>query len=542
MYTSFFGLNEKPFSITPDPRYLYLSERHADALAHLLYGITESGGFIQLTGEVGTGKTTLVRSLLEQLPENVDIALIINPRLGTADFLETICQELHVSLAKKHSEKDLVDALNRHLLQAYADGKRVVLMVDEAQNLSADVLEQVRLLTNLETSKQKLLQIILVGQPELRKLLSRNDLRQLAQRITSRFHLKPLDRSESAAYLVHRLKIAGAAGEIFLSSATREIFRLSGGVPRLINVIADRALLGAYTRDLTTIDGALVREAAAEVQGRQYRPAWLSWTAGVLMLGATAALAMGVGQFIEQRKVATANIQQASLPPARLPDKQAGSMIDDTPALRPAASLQSFLQEHAAETGTDNAFETLLGLWSGKFQPGETPACQQAAEQGLQCVFQRGSWAQLRQHNRPVILTLLDEKGIEHHLVLRSLDEGMAEMLIGGNAFDVTMEAIARFWFGDYLLVWRPVSNDNRALSLGMVGTDVRWLRENLDRLNGYPTAMHDSDLFDQKLQQSVREFQRRNRLLIDGIAGTQTLITLASTDSRPDAPVLIRR
>ncbi len=541
MYSSFFGLSEKPFSITPDPRYLYLSERHADALAHLLYGITESGGFIQLTGEVGTGKTTLLRSLLEQLPENVDIALIVNPRLGTADFLETICQELHVPLARKPSEKDLVDALNKHLLKAYADGRRVVLMVDEAQNLSADVLEQVRLLTNLETSKQKLLQIILVGQPELRKLLSRNDLRQLAQRITSRFHLRPLDRKESAAYLQHRLKIAGATGEIFLPSASRVIFKLSGGVPRLINVIADRALLGAYTRELTTINGALVREAAAEVQGRQYRPAWLSWIAGVLMLGATAALAMGVGHLIGQRNAPTTDIQSASALPARLPDNPASAMIDDPPAMKTVASLQSILQAYAAETGTDNAFETLLGLWRGAYQPGGTPACQQAAEQGLRCVFQQGSWAQLRQHNRPVILTLLDELGLEHHLVLRSLDAGMAELLIGGNSFDVTMEAIARYWFGDYLLVWQPVSDDNRALSLGMTGADVRWLRENLDRVNGYATAMHDSDLFDQELQQKVRDFQRRNRLRIDGIAGAQTLITLASANSQPDTPVLIR-
>lgn len=542
MYTSFFGLSEKPFSITPDPRYLYLSERHADALAHLLYGITESGGFIQLTGEVGTGKTTLLRSLLEQLPENVDIALIVNPRLGRGDFLETICQELHVPLAKKHSEKDLVDALNKHLLQAHADGRRVVLMVDEAQNLSADVLEQVRLLTNLETTKQKLLQIILVGQPELRKLLARNDLRQLAQRITSRFHLKPLDRGESAAYLQHRLKIAGAAGEIFLPSARREIYRLSGGVPRLINVIADRALLGAYTRELTTINGALAREAAAEVQGRQYRPAWLGWAAGALMLGATAALAMGIGQFFEQRTTPTPDIQSAIVPPARLPDKQAGSTTDEMPAMQQAASLQSILQEYAAETGTDNAFETLLGLWRGAYQPGQKPACQQASEQGLRCVFQKGSWAQLRQHNRPVILTLLDEQGLEHHLVLRSLNDDMAQLLIGDHAFDVTMEAIARFWFGDYLLVWQPVSDENRALSLGMTGDDVRWLRENLDRVNGYATAMHDSELFDQELQQNVREFQRRNRLRIDGIAGTQTLITLASTNSQPDTPVLIKR
>lgn len=260
------------------------------------------------------------------------------------------------------------------------------------------------------------------------------------------------------------------------------------------------------------------------------------------MLGATAALAMGVGQLFGQRKSVTPDLQQASLLSTGLPDNQVSTGFDETPALRPATTLQTILQEHAAETGTDNAFETLLGLWRGAYQPGASPACQQAEEQGLQCVYQRGSWAKLRQHNRPVILTLLDEQGLKHHLVLSSLDERTAALLIGGNAFNVRIETIARFWFGDYLLVWRPVSNDNRTLSLGMTGSDVRWLRENLDRLNGYATAMHDSDLFNQELQQSVREFQRRNRLHIDGIAGTQTLITLASTNSQPDTPVLFER
>ncbi len=279
MYLSFFGLNEKPFAITPDPRYLYLSERHAEALAHLLYGINEAGGFVQLTGEVGTGKTTTIRSLLAQTPKNAEVALILNPRMNAAEFLLTICEEIGIGVPD-HAEgslKDLVDILNDYLLKAHAAGRRVVLVVDEAQNLSTEVLEQVRLLTNLETNTQKLLQIILIGQPELRELLDRNELRQLAQRITGRYHLDPLSADETAAYVRHRLRVAGATTDMFTGPGLAEVYRLSGGVPRVINVIADRALLGAYTQDRHRVVGSLVREAATEVFGRQFAPAWLPW-------------------------------------------------------------------------------------------------------------------------------------------------------------------------------------------------------------------------------------------------------------------------
>src|SRR5215510_2573058 len=294
MYASFFGLNEKPFSITPDPRYLFLSERHAEALAHLVYGINEAGGFIQLTGEVGTGKTTVVRSLLTQAPKHAEIALILNPRMTPAEFLLAICEELRLTVppGSERSLKDLVDLLSRHLLKAHSEGKRIVLVVDEAQNLAPEVLEQVRLLTNLETETQKLLQIILIGQPELRELLGRVELRQLAQRITGRYHLDPLSSDETAAYVRHRLRVAGATTDIFTAPALGEIFRLSGGVPRVINVIADRALLGAYTQDRHRVAGSLVRNAAAEVFGRRFAPAWLPWAGAVA--GGIALIAAGV--------------------------------------------------------------------------------------------------------------------------------------------------------------------------------------------------------------------------------------------------------
>src|ERR1700761_253733 len=288
MYLSFFGLNEKPFAITPDPRYLYLSERHAEALAHLLYGINEAGGFVQLTGEVGTGKTTIVRSLLAQTPKNAEIALILNPKMTAPEFLLTICEELGIGVpdAATESLKDLVDILSGYLLRAHAGGRRVVVVVDEAQNLAPTVLEQVRLLTNLETNTRKLLQIILIGQPELRELLARNELRQLAQRITGRYHLNPLTSAETAAYVRHRLRVAGATNDIFSPGALSEVHRLAVGVPRVINVVCDRALLGAYSTDRHRVTSALVRNAAAKGFGKRFQPPWVTWVG----TGAAAAL------------------------------------------------------------------------------------------------------------------------------------------------------------------------------------------------------------------------------------------------------------
>ena len=296
MYTSYFGLGEKPFSITPDPRYLYMSGRHAEALAHLLYGINESGGFVQLTGEVGTGKTTVVRTLLSRMPAHADVALILNPRVTPTEFLQSICEELGVPIsdAERRSLKRLVDALNRRLLSAHAAGRRVVLIVDEAQNLSPEVLEHVRLLTNLETPTQKLLQILLIGQPELRTLLDLPELRQLAQRVTGRYHLEPLTGAETRHYVRHRMRVAGATSEIFTAGALREVHRISGGIPRVINVCCDRALLGAYASEARKLNARLVRRAAGEVYGRRFAPAWLGWiAAAVAALGVATALVGG---------------------------------------------------------------------------------------------------------------------------------------------------------------------------------------------------------------------------------------------------------
>ena len=295
MYLAYYGLHRAPFSLTPDPRFVFLSERHRDALAHLLYGIGQggSGGFVQLTGEVGTGKTTISRLLLEQLPEATRVAMVLHPKQSPLQLLETIAEELHIELkSRRFSNKLLVDALHRYLLDAYAAGLRVVLLIDEAQNLSVDALEQVRLLTNLETATQKLLQIILLGQPELRELLARPQLRQLAQRITARYHLTPLAGAETAAYVRHRLAVAGATRPLFTGLALRWLHWRSGGVPRLINVIADRALVAGYVHERPRVGLYLLAKAAKEVlPGSSRLERWRQAALWLLLLVSVTALA-----------------------------------------------------------------------------------------------------------------------------------------------------------------------------------------------------------------------------------------------------------
>jgi general secretion pathway protein A len=545
MYRAFFGLNEKPFAITPDPRYLFLSERHAEALAHLLYGITEAGGFIQLTGEVGTGKTTVVRSLLAQTPQHAEIALILNPRMTAAEFLLTICEELGIGVqdAATGSLKDLVDILSQYLLRAHGTGKRVVLVVDEAQNLAPEVLEQVRLLTNLETNTQKLLQIILIGQPELRELLDRNELRQLAQRITGRYHLCPLTVDETIAYVRHRLRVAGATADIFTPAALREVHRLSHGVPRLINVLCDRALLGAYTQDRHQIGPSFVRRGAIEVFGKHFWPWWLPWSvaaATVLVVACGAWAAWRYGPWSQSPAPLQAH---AAAPPGAIGSPPAAAHASAPPARSssaPTASrLGALLADQAAQTTPAAAFGQLFSIWGARYTAGGADPCAQATAQGLECYVQKGSLAQLRLYNRPAILLLTDDQDTAHQIVLTGLDDEYAHVDIGTQPQLVTIGDLSHYWFGDFILLWRPATHDPRPLSPGMQGAEIRQLRTDLWRLTGKTAPADASDVYDGELAQLVRDFQRAHRLTADGVAGVQTLMVLNSTLAKPDSPQL---
>ena len=548
MYTSFFGLTEKPFAITPDPRYLYLSERHAEALAHLLYGINESGGFIQLTGEVGTGKTTVVRTLLSRVPHHADVAVILNPRVTPVEFLLTICEELGVPIADadRDSVKQMVDALNRRLLNAHAEGRRIIVLVDEAQNLSIDVLEQVRLLTNLETPTQKLLQIILIGQPELRELLDRTDLRQLAQRITGRYHLKPLSREETKGYVRHRLRVAGATEDFFTPRALLELHRLSLGIPRVINVACDRALLGAYTQETKKITASLVRQAAGEVYGRRFFPTWLGWAVACLAVVALAGtLFLGWQFWRHQSPVLSASRAIKSAAAARATPSPAGigAPLGAAPAAAaPAvklASVKALLETNEANTTDAAAFRRLLALWGTAMSDDKDP-CGQAAKAGLACLEQRGSWSQVRTLNRPAILTLTDERGQRHRVVLSSLDEKTATLNLGEHNEKVAIDDLSRDWFGEFTVIWKPKTSRTRLLSLGMQGDEVRWLRRSLNALAGGASDPEHADVYDQELAIAVQNFQREHRLNVDGIAGVQTQVVLDTALADPNSPLLL--
>jgi general secretion pathway protein A len=548
MYTSFFGLGEKPFAITPDPRYLFLSERHAEALAHLVYGISEAGGFIQLTGEVGTGKTTVVRSLLERVPGHADVAVVLNPQLTPVQLVLTICEELGLFIRDEDSTsiKDLVDILNKRLLDAHANARRVVLIVDEAQNLSPETLEQVRLLTNLETASSKLLQIILIGQPELREVLSRVELRQLAQRITGRYHLDPLSRMETDAYVDHRLRVAGASAPIFTRAALREVHRLSKGIPRIINVICDRALLGAFTQEQHRIGPALVREAAGEVYGRSFNAPWMKVLAGVSAVVAVAGLAFGIWQMRETHALGSPAPVQASTA-VRTGAPEVASVAAPAPAQVPAPApaptpleMADLLRDQPDQTSTEAAFGQLFALWGGTFDPAGGRPCEQAARQGLQCVYQQGSWGQLRTLNRPAILTLIDDANNAHQIVISALGAGDAQVSLAQAKHQVSIASISRLWYGDYLVLWRPQVTSSRALAAGMQGDGVRWLRSTLNLVHGRPADENVSDYYDEELARTVEDFQRQHRLNVDGIAGVQTQIVLDTLSNPAGAPLLL--
>jgi general secretion pathway protein A len=455
----------------------------------------------------------------------------------------TICEELGIGVPDTATEslKDLVDILSGYLLRAHANGRRVVVVVDEAQNLAPTVLEQVRLLTNLETNTRKLLQIILIGQPELRELLARNELRQLAQRITGRYHLNPLTQEETSAYVRHRLRVAGATSDIFSPAALAEVHRLAGGVPRVINVVCDRALLGAYSMDRHHVTASLVRNAASEVFGRRFTPHWVPW------IGAAAAAALLV--------MTTALIWRfkpwKSSSPPRPPVAVAAAMPAPTkPAaderiaaiVRPAPSgheLADLLSRYSAETDTDSAFSKLFGIWRIQYMPASVDPCSQASNRGLECLTQKGSFGQLRLYNRPAILMLNDDAGTPHQVVLTKLDDEHASIELGGSSHEISIGELSRYWFGDFVMLWRPGTTQVKSLSEGMRGDDVRWLRQSLQRVEGAHSEGPVSDVFDADLSKLVRDFQRQHRLTVDGIAGVQTQVVLASAVAPPDAPSL---
>lgn len=535
MYQGHFGFAEAPFSIAPDPRYLYMSQRHQEALAHLLYGLDGDGGFVLLTGEVGAGKTTVCRCLLEQIPESCDVAYVFNPKLTVGELLSTLCVEFGIDYPPGNtSVKVFIDCINRHLLDAHARGRKSVLIIDEAQNLSIAVLEQMRLLTNLETSQRKLLQIILIGQPELAAMLDQPELRQLAQRIVARYHLGPLTRAELAGYVGHRLDVAGGRRQLFPASLMGRLHRLSGGVPRVVNVLCDRALLGSYVQGRDRVSRATLAKAAQEVLHRPPRPRQTLLHALVLALivvaGGAVAMALYPPEDFDTHRpaVATAPMVVAGARPA------APARI-----VEPVLVLPETIEWPETQTRAQSrelAFAALLGAWG--IAAHGPDHCRQVASRGLRCRTSRGGLAELRQLNRPAILQLRDAGG-EFLATLTALDDKAASFTIDGVQRKLALAALAAQWSGHYTLLWRVPPAVRDSFRLGDRGPAVTWLATQLARARVPGAATAQDAVFDDALVVSLKQFQLAHGLIPDSSLGPQTLIRLSAVGDEA-APTLL--
>lgn len=548
MYLHFHGLQREPFSIAPDPHFLYLSEAHREALAHLLYGVAGGGGFVLLTGEIGAGKTTVCRGFLEQAPSHHNVAYVFNPQLTVSELLQTVCDEFGVAVeaGPAATVKDFIDALNHFLLAAHAAGRHSVLIIDEAQALSAAVLEQLRLLTNLETAEHKLLQVILIGQPELRQMVARPELEQLAQRIIARYHLPALSETDTARYVRHRLAVAGLQGEVpFDDAALKRLHRHGRGVPRRINVLADRALLGAYAQGRRRVDRQTVDQAAEEVFGA--RPGSLAtpgprrtamvMAAWLLVLGG-AGMAWWWGKPQLVAKLApVARPAQAASPAAGPPPSTLGGVA--TASAKPAPAMNAVLPTPVADTtlvlagafrSEAAAWRALATVW-GASLPAQGDPCEAAARQQLQCWRGNGGLAQLRTLNRPVLLALNTSAAASSgrvHALLLGLGGQHALLLLDGQAQRVPLSLLAGLWRGEQASYWRSPPGLGPTPADAASPAFTTWLDK---RLPGTAKA---------PLNGRVAAFQVTQGLTPDGLPGPMTLMLLNQV-SGVDEPRLQR-
>jgi general secretion pathway protein A len=540
MYARHFGLTQPPFSIAPDPRYLFMSERHREALAHLLYGVRGGGGgFVVLTGDIGAGKTTVCRCLLEQLPARCNVAYIFNPKLTVEELLKSICAEFRIPT--RHvgpgvaTVKDYVDALNEYLLRTHAVQQNNVLIIDEAQNLSADVLEQLRLLTNLETHERKLLQIVLIGQPELRTMLAKPTMQQLAQRVIARYHLGALTESETAQYVQHRLAVAGLTKDTpFDARALRRVHRHARGVPRRINLLCDRALLGAYAKGKSNVDKATLEKAAREVfdtpdqaatrRAAYERPALI----GVgLALGALIVGGLTYGLQVSQREP---RVEVAAAAPAAS-EPAAASASAPAPAPPPPPEIKPFDLPTGFATllGPERAaWQALAPEWGVALADGDP--CQAVQKDQLRCFRSSGvTLATIRQLDRPGVLTLRDADNRVAHVVLTGLAADSATLRIGGEPRSVPLVALADYWRGEFATLWRVPPEYRGTITDSRSGPSAQWLAQQLAAARGDKSPVR-ARFDDATLKGWIHTFQLTQGLPSDGIAGPITLMQLNRT------------
>jgi general secretion pathway protein A len=535
MYHPYFGLKESPFSISVNPRYLFMSPRHRDALAHLLYGVGSGGGFILLTGEVGTGKTTINRCLLDQLPDSTDLAIVLNPALSAVELLATVCDEFEIEYPRDSlSLKRLTDALHGFLLDNHAGGRRSVLMIDEAQHLDFDVLEQIRLLTNLETNDEKLLQIILIGQPELTEKLARPELRQLNQRITARYNLQPLNREETEAYIQHRLHVAGlAAGRtLFPKRVVREIHRRTQGIPRQINLLCDRTLLGAYGRQQTHLTRRLVRSAAVEVFGVHER--------GILSrrtLAAALTVLLASSFFIwfvwfSEAMPSTLGDKLLDLPTFETSDtadtkpQDASSAVAFTPLKNINANANTSVKTPSFLIAPSQAATWLWQLNSDAPRP--VQPCAPFNVAGLRCQQDNAEvWDSVIGLNRPVVLAMQTPDKFRAETLVVGFEARAAWVMADTGIELVPLVELAQYWLGGYRYFWKAPQGWQQPLKVddesALVAQVAGWFAE----LDGQSTALA-SDVFTERLAARIRLFQEEQNLAINGWLDQPTLMQIA--------------
>ncbi|MGI2218668.1 ExeA family protein [Shewanella baltica] len=539
MYKAFYGLSDNPFSIAPNPHYLFLSDRHREALAHLTYGLGETGGFVLLTGEVGTGKTTVSRCLLGQLPDNTDTAFILNPSLTELELLATLCDELKISYGDNPTLKQLTDHLSRFLLDNHSKGRNTVLIIDEAQHLRPEVLEQLRLLTNLETDTKKLLQVILIGQPELQLLLKRQELRQLAQRITARYHLLPLNEDEIALYVLHRLQVAGRFEPLFTRKAVKVLQKYSGGIPRLINLLCERSLMAGYAQSRVPIDHHMVRQAAAEVLGEeeptQNRYLWPTATAAALFV------AFGISYWLFTDKPVNA----ASASSRVLESTSANVAASNTQALSATEGMSKLVQPVDQQSSQvsipdpnqrllndainqsrdiDTAFAGLFSVW-GKVPYKGLTACQSAVEQGLSCYQQQGNWMSLTRLNYPAVVYLVDDNQQDFYGAVIAVDGEQLLMQLGEQQLWVDRAWFNQHFSGTFEILWQAPNLPMMDISQKSSPGQLQWLENALAHVNNRNARRVNQ--FDVQLENDLKSFQSQHGLKADGIAGNQTLVRL---------------
>lgn len=583
MYESFFGFTEKPFNITPDPKYLYLSDQHQEAIAHLRYGIEQRGGFVVITGEIGTGKTTLCRYLLNQMDERTEGAIIFNPNLSEIELLKAINSDFGID-SSPQTKKELIDELNRFLLEERLRGKNMVLMIDEAQNLMPAVLEQIRMLSNIETEKEKLIQIILIGQPELKKLLARPELEQLNQRVTARYHLSALDRKETYRYIQHRLDVASSGNAIvaFELAAMRAIYSFAKGIPRLINVLCDRALLGAFTTGRQSpIPRKIVKQAIREVAGpklsffdrfpvrrmaaRLFLPPFAITLAAIVgWVGLTALSELrSPRNFIggtdmipdapAQEIAAPANQQPqpASADPGIAPQAGAQAVRDPAPPMprwRPPYTegekkeLMDVLLSESYQESRLTAARGLLSLW-GKYPELTLESAKSfhglALAQEMRCTELWANFDGLRAANLPCMLEMFIPQELRpRYAVLTDLGADTAVILYeDGQSLKVPLQLLDEFWLRRAFVFWRDFEELGEILRAGDYGNRVVWLQSGLRTLGLYPGEA--TGIYDDATEEAVRKFQQENNLLLDGVVGPRTRLVLYAQLKRYSMPRL---